>query len=69
MSRGISLPDVHGIGKGLDPNILPEKQVIKPVITSEAKGTPQIKPRLVKVEQDQDEKLNFQYPHLLANPL
>ena len=25
ISSGISLPDVHGIGKGLDLNILPEK--------------------------------------------
>ena len=45
-SSGISLPEVHGIGKGLDPNILPEKQVIKPIMTSEAKGMPQIKPRI-----------------------
>ena len=43
---GISLPEVHGVGKGLDPNILPEKQVIRPIITSEVKGTSQLKPRL-----------------------
>ena len=36
-SSGIHLPEVHGIGKGLDLNILPEKQVIKPIITSEVK--------------------------------
>ena len=29
ISSGISLPEVHGIGKGLGPNILPEKQVNK----------------------------------------
>ena len=29
-SSGIKLPDIHGIGKDLDPNIQPEKQVIKP---------------------------------------
>ena len=45
-SNGISLPEVHGIGKGLDPNVSPEKQVIKPIITSEAKEIYQIKPRL-----------------------
>ena len=45
-SSGITLPEVHGIGKRLDRNILPEKQVIKPVITSEAKGIFQLKPRL-----------------------
>ena len=38
-SSHIHLPEVHGIGKGLDPNILPEKQVIKPVVTSEVKRT------------------------------
>ena len=27
-SSGIKVPDVHGVGKGLDPNIQPEKQVI-----------------------------------------
>ena len=36
-SHGISLSEAHGVDKGLDPNILPEKQVIKPTITSEAK--------------------------------
>ena len=33
-SSGISLPEVHGQRRGLDLNILPEKQVIKPIITS-----------------------------------
>ena len=28
-SSGITLPEVHGIDKGIDPNIRPEKQVIK----------------------------------------
>ena len=44
-SSGISLPEVHGICKGLDPNLFPEKQVIKSIIISEAKETYQIKPR------------------------
>ena len=35
---GIGLPQVHGLGKGLDPNILQEKQVIKPILTSEVKA-------------------------------
>ena len=43
---GISLPEVHGIGKGLNLNKLPGKQVIKPIITSEVKGISQIKPWL-----------------------
>ena len=45
-SISIHLPNVHGIGKGLDPNILLEKQVIKLIITSEVKRVTQIKPRL-----------------------
>ena len=45
-SSGIILPKVHSIGKGLDPNILPEKQVIKAIVALEAKGVPQSKPRL-----------------------
>ena len=45
-SSGITLPQVHGIGKGLDRNIRPERQVIKPITASEAKGVTQIKPRL-----------------------
>ena len=45
-SSGIHLPEVHGIGKVLDPNILLEKQFMKAVTTSEMKGVYQIKPRL-----------------------
>ena len=44
-SSGIKLPEVHGVSKGLDPNILPEKQVIKPEI-SKVKETLQIEPRV-----------------------
>ena len=36
-SSGIKLPDVHGIGKSLDPNIQPEKQVAKPIVVTKAK--------------------------------
>ena len=43
-SSGIKLPEVQGIGKSLDPNIQPEKQAIKPIITK-AKEVSQIKPR------------------------
>ena len=41
-TSSIILPEVHGI----DPNIRPEKQVIRPVISPEAKGKSQVKPRL-----------------------
>ena len=44
-SSSIKLPDIHGIGKSLDPNVQPEKQVIKPMNTK-AKEVSQIKPRL-----------------------
>ena len=45
-SSGITLPEVHGTDIGIDPNILPEKQVIRPIITSKTKGVPQIKSSL-----------------------
>ena len=45
-SSGIMLPEVHGIDKGIDPNIRLEKQVIKPAISPEAKDISQVKPRL-----------------------
>ena len=45
-SSGITLPEVHVIDKGMDPNIRLEEQVIKPIITPEARGISQVKPRL-----------------------
>ena len=27
---GIKLPEVHGIDKGVDPNVKPERQILKP---------------------------------------
>ena len=30
-SRGIKLPEVHGVGRNLDPNIKPEKQHANPI--------------------------------------
>ena len=42
---GIKLPDVHGIGKGLDPKIQLENQAIKPILDTKVKETSQIKPR------------------------
>ena len=45
-SSGITLSEVHGVGKGLDPNILLENQVIKHITAAEAKEVSQIKPRL-----------------------
>ena len=45
-SSGITLVEVHGVGKGLYPNIQPEKQVIKPVAVTKVKEVSEIKPRL-----------------------
>ena len=32
-SSGVNLSEIHGIDKGIDPNIRLEKQVIKPIIS------------------------------------
>ena len=45
-SSGTIVPEVHGIDKGIDPNMRLEKQVVKPIISPEAKGTSQVNPRL-----------------------
>ena len=44
-SNGIKLPEVHGIGKGLDPNTKTRRQIIKPVPVTKVKEILQIKPR------------------------
>ena len=44
-SSEIKLPEVHGVSKSLNPNVQPEKQVIKSLV-SKVKEIPQIKPRL-----------------------
>ena len=69
-SSGISLPEVHGIGKGLDLKILPEKQVIKPIITSEAKGISQIiKPRLSQGRAGLIWKIKLSISPLIIKPI
>ena len=45
-SSGITLQEIYGVDNRIDSNIRPETQVIKPIITSEAKGISQVKPRL-----------------------
>ena len=45
-SIGIKLPKVCGKGKGLDPNVEPEKQIINPRAVMKMKEVSQIKPRL-----------------------
>ena len=45
-SSGIKLPEVCGVEKGLDMNILPEKQVMKLIAIIKAKEVSQIILRL-----------------------
>ena len=42
-SSVVKLWELHGIGKGLDPNVQPEKQVIKPIVNTKMKEVSQIK--------------------------
>ena len=42
----MKLPDVHGMGKGLEPTIQPEKQVLKLFVVTKVKEVSQIKSRL-----------------------
>ena len=44
-SSGIKLPEVYGVGKGLEPHTQPEKQTIKPLV-SKVRKVLQIIPRL-----------------------
>ena len=44
-TSGIKLPEVHGVSKGLDPHTQPERQTIKPIVST-VKEVSQIKSRL-----------------------
>ena len=68
-SSGIRLPEVHGIGKGLDLNIQPEKWVIKPIVASEVKGISQIKPRLCQGRAGLRCKIKTSVPPLINKPI
>ena len=68
-SSSIPLPEVHGICKMLDLNILPERQVIKPIVTSEVKGTSQIKPRLGQGIADLRWKIKTVVPPQINKPI
>ena len=45
-SSGIKLPEVHGLGKGLDPNTQQEKQFLMPTAGTKENEVSQIKPRI-----------------------
>ena len=68
-SSGIILPEVHGIDKGIYPNIRLYKQVMKPIISSETKGISQVKPRLGQGRAGikQKKHLDFLCPKHLIN--
>ena len=44
----VNLPGVHGVDKGLDPHIRPERQTVKPTVTQTEIRTPTYKPRAVQ---------------------
>ena len=41
----MKLPEVHGVDKGVDPSVKPEKQILKPIKLA-TEPNPQSKPRL-----------------------
>ena len=51
---------MHGVDKGIDPKVQPEKQVIKPIIATEAIGVMQNKPRLGQVRAGIGKKAKVQ---------
>ena len=68
-SSGIKLPEVHGVSRGLDPNIQSEKQVIKPTVVTKAKEVPQIKPRLGQGRACLRCKTKMPVPQLMSRPV
>ena len=68
-SSGIKLPEVHGVGKGLNLNILPEKQIIKPKVAAEVKGTSLIKQRLCQGRAGLRWKVKLPVPPPISKPL
>ena len=45
-ASGVNLQEIHGVDKGLDPHIRPERQMVKPTVTQTEVGTPIYKPRV-----------------------
>ena len=60
-SSSIRLPE--------DLNILPEKQVIKPIVAAETKGTSQIKPRLGQGRAGLRHKIKTPVPPPISKPI
>ena len=68
-SSSITLPVVHGVDKGIDPKVQPEKQVIKPIIFTEVKGITQNKPRLGQGRAGIKRKIKPHIPPQLSKPI
>ena len=68
-SSGIKLPDVHGIGKKTYPNVLPDKQVIKPIRVTRPKEVSQIKPRLGQGREGLRHKIKIPIPTPINKPI
>ena len=68
-SSGIKLPEVHGIGKRLAPNVQPEKQVIKPIAFMKMKEVSEIKPRLGQGRAGLRCKIKTLIPTIINKPI
>ena len=68
-SSGIKLPEVHGVGKGLDPNLQPEKQVLKPLVITKVKEASQIKPKLGQGRAGLRCKIKMPASPLISKPI
>ena len=66
---GIKLPDLHFIGKGLDPNIQLERQVIRPMPVSKVKVISQIKPRIGQIRAAMRCKIKTQISRSIAQTI
>ena len=68
-SSGIIPPAEYGIDKGINPNVSPEKQVIKPTMTPEVKCVTQNKPRLGQGRAGIKRKMKVQSSPQLTKPV
>ena len=68
-SSSIKLPEVHGVEKGLDLNILQEKQVLKWIVVLKAKEVSQIKLRLGQGRAGLRHKIKTPVPLLINKPI
>ena len=65
----VKLPEVHGTDKGLDPNVQPEKQVMKPIAVTKVKEMSQIKPTLGQGREGLRCKIKTLIPTSMNEPI